>query len=137
MERCLSALTGRVMNWVVFGRRVSVLSTAALFSVSYIALGMLAGAERANAQSAPLAQPDAAGSNAALPTINVTAPKPKPAQKRKKDTQGATGEAAPQPPAQPAPNTQEARTGTVGIYANSTSVVTKELSPKVGDGLIF
>ncbi len=98
---------------------------AALLSVSYIALGVIAGAERAGAQSA---QPAPGGTNATLPTINVTAPKPRPPQKRRNNTRGAAGEAAP-PPAPPAPSTQDARTGTVGVYANSTSVATKTNTP--------
>src|SRR6185369_6645006 len=107
--------------------------TAALLSVSCVALGLLALPGKIHAQS----------SGSQLPPVNVTPPEE---QKRRvtgtSNTQRANRsgqrrtQAARRPQAEPAaPKTfgqsQEARTGTVGVYSNSTSVATKTNTPLV------
>jgi catecholate siderophore receptor len=106
---------------------------AALLSVSCVAVGLLALPGKIHAQS----------SASQLPPVNVTPPEE---QKRRvtgtSNTQRANRsgqrrtQAARRPPAEPAaPKTfgqsQEARTGTVGVYSNSTSVATKTNTPLV------
>lgn len=109
---------------------------AALFSVSYAALGVLAVTE-ARAQTAPRQ----GQADAPLPAIQITEPQAKrraasaPAQRADRAGQRRRAQAARNPAPQVAPKafgvTQEARTGTVGVYANSTSSGTKTNTPLV------
>jgi catecholate siderophore receptor len=118
------------------GRKISmaVALRAALFSVSYVALGVLSLTET-RAQTAP--QQGQAG--APLPPIQITEPEAKrrpssaPAQRADRAGQRRRAQAARNPAPQVAPKafgvSQDARTGTVGVYANSTSVATKTNTP--------
>jgi catecholate siderophore receptor len=112
------------------------LRSAALLSVSYTALACAA----AHAQTAGPAQLAQAGSQ--LPEIQITAPEAKrrarsaATQRADRGGQRRRSQAARRPEPQAAPKaafaeTQDARTGTVGIYANSTSVATKTNTPLV------
>jgi catecholate siderophore receptor len=108
-----------------------------LLSVSTIALGMVAQVQETRAQSAPQQ-----GSSASpLPPVTVTAPEPKrraagavapraDTGTRKRRSQTARRN---EPAAAPKPFavSQDVRTGTVGVYANSTSVATKSNTPLV------
>lgn len=111
------------------------LSTGALLSMSYAALGVLIVATPAHAQGAGATQ---VGSQ--LPPISVTAPEAKrrtrsaPAQRADRGAQRRRSQVARRPEPQPAPRAafaeaQDTRTGTVGVYANSTSVATKTNTP--------
>ena len=113
------------------------LRSVALLSASYAALGCVA----AHAQTAEATQQVQAGSQ--LPPISVTAPEAKrratnaPAQRANRTT-GARrrAQAARQPQPQAAPavafaQTYDARTGTVGVYTNSTSTATRTNTPLV------
>ena len=118
------------------GRKISMAVglRAALFSVSYVALGALALTET-RAQTAP--QQEQAG--APLPPIQITEPQAKrrasnaPAQRADRAGQRRRAQAARNPAPQVAPKafgvSQDVRTGTVGVYANSTSVATKTNTP--------
>jgi catecholate siderophore receptor len=109
---------------------------AGLFSVSYVTIGVLALTE-ARAQTAP--QQGQAASP--LPAIQITEPEAKhrassaPAQRAASAGQRRRAQAARPPAPQVAPKafgvSQEARTGTVGVYANSTSSATKTNTPLV------
>ena len=85
-----------------------------------------------------LAQPASAQTDAtptgvtALPPVSVDVTKPKKRPKRAARTGPRVAAPAPPPPApaQPA-DTQDVRTGTVGVYANSTSVATKTNTPLI------
>jgi catecholate siderophore receptor len=110
------------------------LRSAALLSVSYAALACTT----AHAQTAGATQQAQAGSQ--LPPISVTAPEAKrrasSAATQRADRGGARRrtQAARRPEPQAAPKaafaeSQDARTGTVGVYANSTSVATKTNTP--------
>src|SRR5690242_5549421 len=82
------------------------------------------------AQSAAPAQVAQAGSAVTpLPTVSVDITKPRRKPKR------AAPQRAPAPPAPAAPgkppDTQEARTGTVGVYADSTPVATRTNAPLI------
>jgi catecholate siderophore receptor len=112
------------------------LRSVALLSVSYAVLGGVA----AHAQTAETTQQAQAGSQ--LPPISVTAPEAKrraasaPAQRADRGGARRRTQAARRPEPQAAPKaafaeSQDARTGTVGIYANSTSVATKTNTPLV------
>jgi catecholate siderophore receptor len=112
------------------------LRSAALLSVSYAALACVA----AHAQTAGTTQQAQAGSQ--LPEIQITAPEAKrrasraPAQRADRGGARRRTQAARRPEPQAAPKaafaeSQDARTGTVGIYANSTSVATKTNTPLV------
>jgi catecholate siderophore receptor len=114
----------------------ALLRSAALFSVSYAALACVA----AHAQTAGTTQQAQAGSQ--LPAISITAPEVKrrassaPAQRADRDGARRRAQAARRPEPQAAPKaafaeSQDARTGTVGVYANSTSVATKTNTPLV------
>jgi catecholate siderophore receptor len=118
------------------GRKISIAVglRAALFSVSYVTLGVLSLTET-QAQTAP--QQTQAGSQ--LPPIQITEPEAKrrassaPAQRAERAGQRRRVQAARHPEPQAAPKafalSQDARTGTVGVYANSTSVATKTNTP--------
>src|SRR3982075_867990 len=110
---------------------------ATLFSVSYLALGVFSLTET-RAQTA--AQQGQGGAH--LPPIQITAPEAKrrassaPAQQRAdRAGQRRRAQAARHPEPQAAPKafaqSQEARTGTVGVYTNSTSSATKTNTPLV------
>jgi catecholate siderophore receptor len=113
----------------------ALLRSAALLSVSYAALACVA----AHAQTAGATQLAQAGSQ--LPEIQITAPEAKrraasaPAQRANRAAgtrRRAQAARQPQPQAAPAAAfglSQDARTGTVGVYANSTSVATKTNTP--------
>jgi catecholate siderophore receptor len=107
-------------------------SRTALLSVSYAALGAVA------CTTATQAQAPQAGSQ--LPAIQITAPEAKhrvhgaPAQHADRGAQRRRSQAARRPEPQAAPKaafaqSQDARTGTAGVYANSTSVATKTNTP--------
>src|SRR5258706_836969 len=116
------------------GKKTSTIAgmKAALFSVSYATLGVLVCATAARAQTAGATQPRA---GAPLPPIQITAPEAKrransaPAQRADRGAQRSRSQAARKPEPTTAPKafavSQDARTGTVGYYANSTSVATK------------
>jgi catecholate siderophore receptor len=111
-----------------------------LLSVSYVALGLLAGVQKTQAQSAPAAQQTEAAPS--LPPVTITAPEAK-----RRTTTASTparannggarrrSQAARRPEPVVAPKafavSQDVRTGTVGVYANSTSVATKSNTPLV------
>jgi catecholate siderophore receptor len=104
--------------------------TKMLLTTSYVALGVaVLGSTKGHAQSAP-AQSD-------LPPVSVTAPqarpRPAPAPSRSNRTAGRarrtqtarrTEEAPSQKPSPFGPS-QDARTGTVGVYSDSTATATK------------
>jgi catecholate siderophore receptor len=103
-------------------------SKATLLSVSYAALGVLAYTTPTRAQT-----PQATSQ---LPAIQITAPEAKrratsaAAQRADRGAQRRRSQAARRPEPQAAPRaafaeSQDARTGTVGVYANSTPVATK------------
>ena len=100
------------------------------------------------AQDAPTTQPDASPSPVTpaqqqpnvppLPQVTVEAPRRRPPTPPTVQTAqlGAPQPSAPQPSAAiqaawPVSGTQDARTGTVGIYANSTAVATKINTPLI------
>jgi catecholate siderophore receptor len=124
-------------------QRLEAVAKATLMSVSYVALAVASPTEmRAQATAqAPAAQPGASQ----LPAVTIDEPKRKP-RRTQGESSKRTDTAAvrrrqtprtppPQPPAAtaawPSANTQDARTGTVGIYTNSTSVATKSNTPLV------
>src|SRR4030088_1310362 len=120
------------------GKRISTIAglKAALFSVSYATFGVLVCATAARAQTAGATQPQA-GSQ--LPSIQITAPDAKrransaPTQRADRAAQRSRSQAARKPKPTSAPKafavSQDARTGTVGYYANNTSVATKTNTP--------
>jgi catecholate siderophore receptor len=122
------------------GRKYSAVACpkAALLSVSYVVLCAVAGATAAHAQTAEATQPKA-GSQ--LPPIQITSPEATrransaPAHRADRGAQRRRSQAARQPEPAAAPKafavSQDARTGTVGIYANSTSVATKTNTPLI------
>jgi catecholate siderophore receptor len=116
-------------------RRTKLAARSLLLSISYLALEAMLGASGVHAQSAPQA------TGAPLPPVTVTAPETKrrasasraqpsarTAQRRR--TQTARRPEPVEPP-KTAAVSQDARTGTVGIYANSTSVATKTNTPLI------
>jgi catecholate siderophore receptor len=123
-----------------FEYQIRLVSRAMLLSVSYAALGMLAGTQETRAQSAPAAEQTAGVSS--LPPVTVTEPETKRSSNisraqvranngaRKRRSQTARG---PEPTAAPKALalSQDARTGTVGYYADSTSVGTKTNTPLI------
>jgi catecholate siderophore receptor len=120
------------------GGRVSAVAALMAAWVSYAALGVLACTTAAHAQAAGTQQ-SRAGSQ--LPAIEITSPEAKrraasaPTQRADRGAQRRRSQAARRPEAQPAPKafavSQDARTGTVGVYANSTSVATKSNTPLI------
>src|SRR3984957_15802622 len=118
-----------------FAHRIRLTSGATLLSVSYVTLGTLAQVRESYAQSAPTQQ---SSGPAPLPPVMVTAPEARrrvnsasatrasnSAQRRRSQTARRESTVAPKPFAV----SQDARTGTVGVYANSTSVATKSNTP--------
>ena len=123
-------------------RKVSALSglaKAALISVSYAALGVLVCATPTQAQTAAATPQLRDGSQ--LPPIQVTEPEARhhansaPAQRADRGGQRHRSQTARRPEQAPAPKafgiSQDAQTGTVGVYANSTSIATKTNTPLV------
>ncbi len=136
------------------GDRLSI-AKLALLSVSTVALSVsLSGRSSAQnaqpaeqsvppaVQTAPATQPSAPAAkpaNSELPVVEVQ----EPARKRRKAAKRATPAPATvtttqAQPSTPAPNqntgiveTHDARTGTVGVYANSTAVATKSNTPLI------
>jgi catecholate siderophore receptor len=115
-------------------RRTNLISKSLFLSISYVALETMLGVSAASAQSAPQT------SGAPLPPVTVTAPDANrrtsnaPAKHPDRGPQRRRVQTARRPePAAAAPVpfmlSQDARTGTVGIYANSTSVATKTNTP--------
>jgi catecholate siderophore receptor len=108
----------------------------ALISVSYLAVSAYAGFH-ANAQAAPQAAKQSASE---LPAVEVDEPVRKP-RRRRTAKPAARSEMTvtrrqPAPPVQNEkpilpPDTQDARTGTVGVYSNSTAVATKTNTPLI------
>src|SRR4051794_30004084 len=111
------------------------ITAAALLSVSYLALAV-AFPLKAHAQTT-------APGASQLPPVQIDEPDRKPrrkqAEQRSRTNTPATRARrnARRPPAQPAPaapaaaDTHDTRTGTVGVYANSTSVATKTNTPLI------
>ncbi|HMH98021.1 MAG TPA: TonB-dependent receptor plug domain-containing protein, partial [Bradyrhizobium sp.] len=107
----------------------------ALLSVSYLALNFSIATPSAQAQSAQ------AQSGGSLPAVTVTAPdaakrrsNPSSASRTNRSARSRRTQTARRPetvPAEPKPfaQSQDVRTGTVGYYANSTSVATKSNTP--------
>src|SRR5882757_9611435 len=110
---------------------------AALFSVGYAALGVIGSA----ATQAQTTAPGEGQAGSQLPPIQVTAPEAKrrastaPAQRADRAGARRRSQAARQTEPQVAPKSfgqsQDARTGTTGVYANSTSSATKTNTPLV------
>lgn len=120
--------------------RIAAVARLSLVSVSYLALAA-AAPMMAHAQ-APAAQAQSGASQ--LPPVTIDAPTQKPRRKPQQATNRGSRTAARSPrrnaqrtaaQAAPAPagpaDTQDTRTGTVGIYANSTSVATKTNTPLI------
>lgn len=114
------------------------LTKAALLSVSYFALSAVTeiSSHAQTAQQAPAAQ----SSSSQLPPVQIDEPTRKQRRPRSQPSKRAGAAAARRretartpTPAAPSPwgNTQDARTGTVGNYANSTSVATKVNTPLI------
>jgi len=119
------------------GRHHRRLATVALLSVSYIAL--VAGLPtKAHAQTTP-------PGTSQLPPVQIDEPNRKPRRKQaeqrsrtntpaartvRRSAPRQTAQAAPAAPAVKV-DTQDTRTGTVGVYANSTSVATKTNTPLI------
>ncbi len=121
--------------------RVSQARLRLFASASYVAFCLSIGAADAQAQTAP-----SQGGASSLPAVTVDPPEtrrrpPSPAARsstsagRTRRTQAArrneTAPAASPPPAPSFGPSQDARTGTVGVYANSTSVATKTNTPLI------
>jgi catecholate siderophore receptor len=114
-------------------RRTNLISKSLFLSISYLALETVLGVSAVSAQSAPQT------SGAPLPPVTVTAPEATrrtsngPAKHADRGPRRRRVQTArrPEQAAQPVPFmiSQDARTGTVGIYANSTSVATKTNTP--------
>jgi len=114
--------------------RAGSISKFALLSVSYFALNFSLGMPDAHAQSA---QGQSGASS--IPSVTVTAPEAK--RRSGSSSPSSTNTAArsrrtqtarrPETAAEPKPfaQSQDVRTGTVGYYANSTSVATKSNTP--------
>lgn len=121
--------------------RVSQARLRLFASASYVAFCLSIGAADAQAQTAP-----SQGGASSLPAVTVDPPETRrrpgsPAARtstnagRTRRTQAARrNETAPATNPPPAPSfgpSQDARTGTVGVYANSTSVATKTNTPLI------
>jgi catecholate siderophore receptor len=119
-----------VENTFKFAHRIRLTSGAMLLSVSYVTLGMLAQVQETRAQSSGAAP---------LPSVTVTAPEtkrrgtgasPTRADNGSRERRQQTVRREPTPP-KPFAVSQDGRTGTVGVYANSTSVATKTNTPLI------
>lgn len=118
-------------------RRFPIVASA-LLSASSLALGLSLGAHDVKAQAAPN------GSGAAtLPSVTIDQNRPQPRRARPAPTRERAPRSAAQRQARPPRNeatvdpenrfggSQDARTGTVGVYANSTSVATRTNTPLI------
>jgi len=120
-------------NRNAYGRAIKV----ALFSVSYAALAIMAPTETW-AQTTTAQQGQGVSQ---LPPVQITAPEPRrransaPSRPTDRSGQRRRSQVARRPEPQVAPKpfaeSQDARTGTVGVYANSTSVATRTNTPLV------
>lgn len=115
------------MTKIFHANRTGSIARLALVSVSYLALGMPPGAQAQTASGQ--------GASSPLPPVTVTAPETK---RRTSSASGARSNNAARsrrtqtarrpeavPATKPFAETHDARTGTAGYYANSTSVGTK------------
>ena len=119
------------------GRFTKSINKAALLSVSYFALAVAGGnSSRQTSQQAPAAQPG----TSQLPPVQIEEPARKPKRQRTQPSNRAGATATRRtttPQTTPAPqpsvwaSTYDTRTGTVGVYTNSTSVATKVNTPLV------
>jgi catecholate siderophore receptor len=121
------------------GRYAKSIYKAAFLSMSYVALAVAGGnsSSAQTSQQTPAAQPG----TSQLPAVQIEEPARKPKRQRTQPSNRAGATAArrttaPQPTPTSAPSvwaasTYDARTGTVGIYTNSTSVATKVNTPLV------
>ena len=119
----------------------SLLAATSAMAITSAMLGVLAGATRVDAQTT--AEGKAAEPGAQLPPIQVTAPQeqhrangtasPRADRGGQKRHRQVARRSEPQPPPAPKPfaQSQDARAGAVGIYANNTSVATKTNTPLV------
>jgi catecholate siderophore receptor len=116
------------------------ISKAALLPISYAALGVTVCATAAQAQTTAAGEPQAPA--ASLPPVTVTAPEvtrrvngPSTQRADRGDAQRRRTQVARRPEPAEAPKSfgvsQDARTGTVGYYADSTSVGTKTNTPLI------
>jgi catecholate siderophore receptor len=122
-----------------FGRKISAFAGLMAVTVSYAALGLLACATAAQAQTAEVTRPSQTGLQ--LPPIEITSPDARrransqPAQRAARGAQRRRSQATRQPQPAAAPKafavSQDARTGTVGYYADSTSSATKTNTPLI------
>jgi catecholate siderophore receptor len=100
--------------------------TGSVSAAALLCLGASALSQPASAQGTP---PQGVTT---LPPVSVDITKPKKRPKRAARTGPRVAAPAPPPPAPAAPvDSQDLRTGTVGVYANSTSVATKTNTPLV------
>ena len=116
--------------------RTGSIARLSLLSASYLVLNLSVGASCAQAQSAP-----AQNGASPLPPVTITAPETR--RRSNSPSASRTNSAArsrrtqtarrPETAAEPKPfaQSQDVRTGTVGVYANSTSVATKTNTPLV------
>jgi catecholate siderophore receptor len=121
------------------GRVISAVARLMALSVSYAALGVMASATATQAQTAAATQPSQAGSQlppveVAAPTANrradsASAPRANRGAQRRRTQAARRPEAA--PAAKPFAVSQDARTGTVGYYTDSTGVATKTNTPLI------
>jgi catecholate siderophore receptor len=123
-------------------QRIDSVAKVALLSVSCVAIAV-AGSDELRAQAAP--QTPAAQSGASqLPAVQIDEPNRKPRRPKsepgqRSDTAAARQRQTPQtaPPPAAAPSawapatTYDARTGTVGVFTNSTAVATKTNTPLI------
>jgi len=130
-----------VKNRTHHNQRIDFVAKVALLSVSYLTIAV-ASSDELRAQAA--SQTPAAQSGASqLPAVQIDEPnrkprRPKSAPGQRSDTAAVrrreTPRAVPPPAATAAgasTDTQDARTGTAGIYTNSTSVATKTNTPLI------
>jgi catecholate siderophore receptor len=105
---------------------------AAAGLVSLMVVTGAAAQDAAKPDATPAPQPSATAPQrpAATPSQQTTAlPEIQVRARKKRVVRSAPQPAPAAPPVAPPPDTQDARTGTVGIYANSTSVATKTNTP--------
>src|SRR5262245_36147830 len=113
--------------------RVVTVAKLAFVSVSALGLGV-ASAQEVRAQPSQATQEPATTESPVelqLPPVQVNAPRRLPRRGRV-TPRGQTSQVPTPPAPQPPPaDSQDARTGTVGVYSNSTSVATKTNTPLV------
>ena len=108
-------------------------TAAALLSVSCVALGLLAAPGRTHAQSSSTQLPPVSVSPPEEQKRRVTGTSTTPRANRSAARRTQVARRPQAEPAAPVPFTQsfDARTGTVGVYSNSTSVATKTNTPLI------